>query len=121
MPHGCKFNELWLKDPKFSGWLKKNEKDLGTATCTKCNSNFKIDSMGVQALKKHADGDKHKLKMGSKPKISLNNFFSKSPSQPSASKASVSQPPPAPFISSSSDLPSTSTSSQIFSNEAMPP
>ena len=43
MPHGCKFNELWLKDPKFSGWLKKNEKDLGTATCTKCNSNFKID------------------------------------------------------------------------------
>ena len=63
MPHGCTFNELWLKDPKFSGWLKKNEKDLGTATCTKCNSNFKIDSMGVQALKKHADGDKHKLKM----------------------------------------------------------
>ena len=100
MPHGCKFNELWLKDPEYSGWLKKNEKDLGTASCTKCNSHFKIDSMGIQAVKKHAKGDKHKLKMGSKSQTCLNNFLlSKSPST-SMALATASQPPPAPFISS---------------------
>ena len=52
------FQEKWLHDPRFKGWVKK--KDAVTALSTYCfNKEIKVGSMGESALTGHAKGKKH--------------------------------------------------------------
>ena len=52
------FNEIWLKDSKFSKWLRKAESKT-KAECKLCRTVIDISSMGVSALNSHAKRSKH--------------------------------------------------------------
>ena len=57
MPHGCKFNELWLKMQNFQdGWKKK--KKIWEQPVVQSGIQFSKQTMGVQAIRKHALGEK---------------------------------------------------------------
>ena len=53
MPRTTYFNEDWLTNPIYKGWVKK--KDSKTALCSFCdNKVIDISSLGDTALKRHA-------------------------------------------------------------------
>ena len=55
----CVFNEIWLKNPRFSDCLQKS--DIKTKSeCKLCCSVIDISSMGVSALNSHAEWNKNK-------------------------------------------------------------
>ena len=53
----CVFNESWLVDERFSGWVKKINK--WRAYCSYCAKDFDISNMGVSTLVSHTGGKKH--------------------------------------------------------------
>jgi hypothetical protein len=54
------FQETWLDDNRFEGWLAAVTKNKTQAHCTRCKKTFGLSNMGVQALKSHSEGKKHK-------------------------------------------------------------
>ena len=53
------FQNSWLEDPRFRGWIKK--KDDTTAYCTYCfYKPIDLNAMGASALVSHARGKKHR-------------------------------------------------------------
>ena len=55
----------WLRDKDcngdlFSSWCEEDKKDYTKANCKVCNKNISLTSHGIQTLKSHAEGDKHK-------------------------------------------------------------
>ena len=52
------FNESWLTDPCFKGWLCK-EKNETKAQCSLCHKTIELSSSGQSALTNHARGKKH--------------------------------------------------------------
>ena len=52
------FNESWLTDPSFKGWLCK-EKDETKAWYSLCHKTIELSSSGQSALTNHAKGKKH--------------------------------------------------------------
>ena len=51
------FNESWLTDPSFKGWLCK-EKDETKARCSLSHKTIELSSSGWSALTDHAKGKK---------------------------------------------------------------
>ena len=63
------FNSEWLKDPKFSGWVKRCAFDRHKAMCVLCDRSFELGNMGRKALQSHANGVKHKVLESTRGKI----------------------------------------------------
>ena len=57
------FNSSWLSDKTFSMWLGKHPDSTKKARCLICSKAIELGNMGKQAMKSHADGAKHKLKI----------------------------------------------------------
>ena len=53
------FQDSWLEGEEFKDWLVKAS-DTSQARCKPCHKTFALSNMGVQALKSHAAGKKHK-------------------------------------------------------------
>ena len=53
------FRERWLSDERFKDWLVPPQTKR-EARCKRCKKSFALSNMGVQALKNHAEGRKHK-------------------------------------------------------------
>ena len=53
------FQERWLSDKRFKDWLVPTQTKR-EARCKRCKKSFALLNMGVQALKSHAKGKKHK-------------------------------------------------------------
>ncbi len=58
MPGKCRFNNVWLHDEKYKGWLEKDQ-DPGLAKGMLCRKRFDISNMGEAALSSHAKSVKH--------------------------------------------------------------
>lgn len=56
----CKFQPAWLDDPQFKLWLTSDAESKHNAACRFCKTCFSLGNMGVGALKKHAEGKKHR-------------------------------------------------------------
>ena len=59
------FNEIYLKDPRFSDWLQVSDSKI-KAECKVCRTVIVISSMGVSALNSCAKQNKHKQIMSSR-------------------------------------------------------
>lgn len=55
-----KFSNLWVKDEKYSGWVKKSSKGVYFFYCNSCKSDLKCGG-GKRVLDKHAESTKHKF------------------------------------------------------------
>ena len=55
----CIFNESWLEDEKYKGWLMKVAGDIYSARCRFCNKNISIAGQGYLQLDSHMKGVKH--------------------------------------------------------------
>ena len=53
------FQERWLSDERFKDWLVPAQTER-EARCKRCKKSFALSDMGVQALKSHGKGKKHK-------------------------------------------------------------
>ena len=53
------FQERWLSDERFKDWLVPAQTKR-EARCKRCKKSFELLNMGVQSLKNHAEGKKHK-------------------------------------------------------------
>ena len=53
------FQESWLSDERFKDWLVPAQTKRETR-CKRCKKSFALSNMGLQALKSHAEGKKHK-------------------------------------------------------------
>ena len=69
----CVFNESWLVDERFSGWIKKINK--WRAYCSCCAKDFDISNMGVSALVSHTGGKKHSEIATSRSSNAAGAFF----------------------------------------------
>lgn len=75
MPGNCHFQDNWLKEEEFGGWLTKGNTD-SSAFRKMCQKNIDISSMGRAAIKSHLKGKKHlelicSRSASSTPKIDL--------------------------------------------------
>ena len=61
----CVFNEIQLKDPRFSGWLQVSDSKI-KAECKVCCAVIVISIMGVSALNSLAKRKKNKQIMSSR-------------------------------------------------------
>lgn len=59
MPGKCKFRDTWLIDDVWRVWLKQG-KDEYTGFCALCKKMIDVSHSGVNDLKMHAKGKKHK-------------------------------------------------------------
>lgn len=53
------FDDCWLEDDEFKSWLSKPP-DRKQARCKLCKKTFELSNMGVNSLRSHASGKKHK-------------------------------------------------------------
>ena len=96
MPHGCKFNNLWLVDPEFKDWIKENEKDSTAADCMLCKTTFSLKTMGRTALTSHTKSQKHLNRLTSCPSVRSTGkkagmiFYFDSPMAASTSQSTAS-------------------------------
>ena len=92
MPN-CRFNELWLPDPRFSKWIAKNPKNVNFALCRFCRGKaIDIKMMGTSALNGHMK-DKHHcelVKMHEESGGGIPTHFAAKPSTASSSFTAVS-------------------------------
>ncbi|GFO10721.1 peptidase m20 domain-containing protein 2 [Plakobranchus ocellatus] len=103
------FQDSWLQDPCFSGWLKRSSSN-SEAHCSICKKNFDFKSMGRSALVSHMKGKKHLSLVSASnksDKTSLLNFVCKNKG------SSQSQIP-----TSSSVVPSPSNSLDNFISDS---
>lgn len=64
------FQDLWLTDSEFSGWLKKDKSNTN-AFCKVCMKSFSVANHGKKSLQLHAAGDKHKSRLPSDSQTKL--------------------------------------------------
>ena len=55
------FQEVWLRQPKYTNWLKKDKNDGTLAFCNVSWKWFSVAAHGKKALVLHASRDFHKL------------------------------------------------------------
>ena len=53
------FQDCWLVDDRFKDWISETQFRT-EARCKLCRKTITLSNMGVQALKNHAGGKKHK-------------------------------------------------------------
>ena len=73
----CYFQEIWLDDPEFSSWLRKDKSET-QAFYRLCLKSFSVASHGKTSLTLHASGEKHKSRMPSNTQSTLAPFVATS-------------------------------------------
>ena len=56
MPGFCVFNNVWLENPGYKCWLRKDAANKRKAFCTMCKKTIDIAAMGEGALISHCKG-----------------------------------------------------------------
>ena len=79
MPKGkCVFNQKWLENCEYSGWLKEDA-NKHSAKCSLCSKTFDISNMGEAAVRSHKDGAKHKkyasIRLSNTLKSTMDDFI----------------------------------------------
>ena len=103
--YDCHFQDEWLTDQKYIGWLQRDPKESTKAYCKQCMKTVSVARKGKANLDEHAKGQKHKSKVPCNRQTLFSNTKEPQSScqasvQPSASvksstsQASESQPPP---------------------------
>ena len=85
------FQEVWLNEPVFKDWLRKDSKDKTKARCVICHRTFELSSSGRSAITDHGKGKKHLEELRK-----VNSFFSphkKKDESNSASQVSALETP----------------------------
>ena len=72
-----KFNELWLKIPKYKPWLQRHNTSVLHGFCKVCKADIHLGSIGLGALNSHMKGKKHESLM-SEDDLSIGMFFKRS-------------------------------------------
>ena len=94
MPRSSHFQDIWLSDDSYKGWVRKTNSDT-EVKCNYCQNTFSIENMGEGALKSHAKGKKHKSRSpvtsGSLAQV-VQSSQSSSSSQSSTSSSSADDP-----------------------------
>ncbi|KAG1681783.1 Homogentisate 1,2-dioxygenase [Nymphon striatum] len=62
----CVFNERWLNNPDYSGWLVKCDSSISYVKCKVCMKWFDVSNMGETAMRSHMKGTKHQELMKQK-------------------------------------------------------
>lgn len=110
MPKQTYFNDSWLKEKEFCDWVTRAPTNL-QVRCKLCKANFALGNMGIKALKSHAKGKSHNIKL--EESRAMSNFFKpKSSSSTSNTLTSETVTTSLPDVSKTVDLTSTSLSSQ---------
>ena len=56
--HSRKFQDSWLKDKEFKGWVRKIKDDNTKYRCTVCSKKTRaFSTAGGSALTEHAEGE----------------------------------------------------------------
>lgn len=87
----CLFDDNWLEDEKYLGWLKKTGSNH-EGRCALCKKTIKLGTMGHIALDSHMKAEKHKKYVSSQASSVPISMFS--------SSTSTSQPSSRPSTSS---------------------
>ena len=87
----CLFNDNWLEDEKYRGWLKKGD-DIHEARCAFCKKTIKLGSMGHKALDSHTQAEKHKKNVAAQA-TSLPIHIFTNPVEPSTTSQPSTRPP----------------------------
>ena len=82
--HQTYFDPLWMMDDtykEYRKWLQPVTKDKTLYWCSLCNKSNKLSNMGIEALKSHVTGGKHKKRAAAQEKqkmrsATIQNFFS---------------------------------------------
>lgn len=109
---GCTFQNKWLAEDQFKGWLKKSEENMNAAVCSICKKTIDITSMGKTALTSHMKSKKHQeqLQFKSDSKgTSLDSYLSSHTASKHSDNFTVSS-----SIASSSNPCSSSASMSAF-------
>lgn len=86
----CKFNDVWLEDPRFKCWLTRTTSEY-EARCKICRKDIKLGTMGCKALDTHMKGDKHSRYAASQATtVPMQTFASTTVTKVSTTPASVS-------------------------------
>ena len=56
----CHFQEVWLRQPEYMKWLKKDKNDGTLAFCNVCWKSFSVAAHGKKALVLYASREFHK-------------------------------------------------------------
>ena len=67
----CKFQQKWLEDELFRTWLKPVDGKPGEAFCSVCKKNFKLCTMGVNAVKSHMQSESHKSALKGRQQLTV--------------------------------------------------
>ena len=73
MPSGkykWEFQNTWLTDERFCGWITKPENDPHAIVCSFCRRSFSVAGQGIEQLESHMMGEKHKQKTPPDPAAS---------------------------------------------------
>ena len=76
------FNPAWLQETEFKSWIEKDENNLLRARCRVCCTHIELSNMGLQALRSHAKGKKHRDKLAARVHVEspkLTSFWAASP------------------------------------------
>lgn len=71
----CVFNDLWLQNPKYGKWLRKDSGNDYSAFCTVCMKTFKLGTMGVRAVESHQISERHNKNLTDRNKMKVNSIM----------------------------------------------
>ena len=93
MPGDCHFQESWILEPEFEGWLRRGSSN-SYAHCHYCMKEFSVKGRGITQIKQHAAGLGHaaKVKAQKKQINPLTSFFQPSGSSKTAIQTSSFPP-----------------------------
>lgn len=93
MPGGkCRFQDIWLEDVSRTLWLRKGN-DLFTAFCALCKKPIDVTHSGLNALKSHESGKKHKSMEENLKKGKQTTLYSFKVTKPHLASSQVDRPP----------------------------
>ena len=73
----CYFHEIWLDNPEFSSWFRKDKSKTQTS-CRLWLKSFYVVSRRQRSLTLYASGEKHKSRMPSDTQNMLTTFVAAS-------------------------------------------
>jgi hypothetical protein len=92
----CAFQDSWLSNPDFKGWLQAVASDKRSAHCSLCQKTFSIANSGVTQVMSHSKGTKHKDKVKAEADnmraTPLTEFYAAKPSTTTSSASSSGAP-----------------------------
>ena len=63
MSNKCVFNQAWLEDEAYKDWVKPVEDNKFSFECRLCKKTRALGNMGKNALRSHAESQRHKQLM----------------------------------------------------------